>query len=84
VHHALRHFRSAWLILIGTDIAVVSKTLGHKSIAITSDTYGSLQEKAAKDLAEKARGYVSRSRTALAARVPDICLTFGPETRSTT
>ena len=58
--HALRHFRAAWLISIGTDIAVVSKTLGHKSIAITSDIYGSLQEKAAKDLAEKARGYVSR------------------------
>jgi integrase len=62
--HALRHFRAAWLISIGTDIAVVSKTLGHKSIAITSDIYGSLQEKAAKDLAKKARGYVPRRRTA--------------------
>lgn len=62
--HALRHFRAAWLISMGTDIAVVSKTLGHKSIAITSDIYGSLQEKAAKDLADKARGYVSRRRSA--------------------
>ncbi|HET8662628.1 MAG TPA: site-specific integrase [Micromonosporaceae bacterium] len=62
--HALRHFRAAWLISIGTDIAVVSKTLGHRSIAITSDIYGSVQEKAAKDLADKARGYVSRTRSA--------------------
>jgi integrase len=59
-----RHFRAAWLISMGTDIAVVSKTLGHKSIAITSDIYGSLQEKAAKDLAEKTRGYISRRRPA--------------------
>jgi len=57
------HFRAAWLISIGTDIAVVSKTLGHKSIAITNDIYGSLQEKAAKD----ARGYVSRPRKAAGA-----------------
>ena len=62
--HALRHFRAAWLISMGTDIAVVSKTLGHKSIAITSDIYGSLQEQAAMDLAEKTRGYVARGRTA--------------------
>jgi integrase len=62
--HALRHFRAAWLISVGTDIAVVSKTMGHKSIAITSDIYGSLAEKAARDLAENARGYVSRRRTA--------------------
>ncbi|MDG4821898.1 tyrosine-type recombinase/integrase [Asanoa sp. WMMD1127] len=62
--HALRHFRAAWLISMGTDIAVVSKTLGHKSIAITSDIYGSLQEQAAMDLAKKTRGYVARGRTA--------------------
>lgn len=62
--HALRHFRAAWLISMGTDIAVVSKTLGHKSIAITSDIYGSLAEKTAKDLAEKSRGYVTRRRSA--------------------
>jgi integrase len=62
--HALRHFRAAWLISMGTDIAVVSKTLGHKSIAITSDIYGSLAEKATKDLAEKSRGYVARRRSA--------------------
>lgn len=59
--HALRHFRAAWLISMGTDIAVVSKTMGHKSIAITSDIYGSLAEKAAKDLAKKAQGYVRRT-----------------------
>jgi integrase len=58
--HALRHFRAAWLI--STGAAVVSKTLGHKSIAITSDIYGSLQEKAARDLAEKARPTPPRVR----------------------
>jgi integrase len=77
--HALRHFRAAWLISVGADIAVVSKTLGHRSISITSDIYGSLQENAAKDLAERARGYVSRTRHS---KIPNISLTPGSSARS--
>jgi integrase len=58
--HTLRHFRASALISSGADITAVSKTLGHKSISVTSDIYGHLFEKAAKDAAEKAAGFVPR------------------------
>jgi integrase len=47
--HAGRHFYAAALISSGLDISSVSKLLGHSSIGITSDVYGSLFEKAARD-----------------------------------
>lgn len=62
--HALRHFRASAFISSGADIAAVSKTMGHASIAVTSDIYGHLFEKAAKDVAEKAQGMVPRRRAA--------------------
>ena len=55
--HALRHFRAAALISTGADIAAVSKAMGHASIAVTSDIYGSLFDRAS---AEKAAGIVLR------------------------
>jgi len=58
--HALRHFRAAALISTGADIAAVSKMMGHASIAITSDLYGSLFDKASAEMAENAAGIVPR------------------------
>lgn len=62
--HTLRHFRAAALISTGADIAAVSKAMGHANIAVTSDIYGSLFDKANRDMSEKAAGLVPRRRTA--------------------
>ncbi|MEA5155574.1 tyrosine-type recombinase/integrase [Raineyella sp.] len=47
--HHLRHQAASNLIAAGVDIAVVSKILGHESIAITSDFYGHLVGSVAQD-----------------------------------
>lgn len=58
--HALRHFRAAALISTGADIAAVSKAMGHSSISVTSDIYGSLFEKASQEMSENAAAIVPR------------------------
>ena len=40
--HGLRHCHASLLIASGADIAVISKLLGHASVAITADVYGHL------------------------------------------
>jgi integrase len=40
--HGLRHCAASRMLAAGADIAVVSKLLGHASIAITADVYGHL------------------------------------------
>jgi integrase len=55
--HGMRHFRAGALISTGADIAAVSKAMGHSSISVTSDIYGSLFEKAAKDMADEAAAW---------------------------
>jgi site-specific recombinase XerD len=40
--HCLRHCAASLMLASGADIAVVSKLLGHASIAITADVYGHL------------------------------------------
>jgi integrase len=40
--HGLRHCAASLMLASGADIAVVSKLLGHASIAVTSDVYGHL------------------------------------------
>jgi integrase len=40
--HGLRHSAASLMLAGGADIAVVSKLLGHASIAITADVYASL------------------------------------------
>lgn len=40
--HGLRHCAASLMLASGADIAVVSKLMGHASIAITSDVYGHL------------------------------------------
>lgn len=59
--HGLRHFRAATLISSGADISAVSKTMGHSSISVTSDIYGSLFDRAGKELADRAAHLVPRA-----------------------
>jgi integrase len=52
--HDLRHGRASLLLASGTDIAIVSKLLGHSSIAITSDTYSHVLAGVGREAAEPA------------------------------
>ncbi len=58
--HDLRHGRASLLMASGTDIAVVSKMLGHSSIAITADTYSHLLEGVGRKAADAADALVPR------------------------
>jgi integrase len=58
--HTLRHFWAAALISSGADISAVSKAMGHASIGVTSDIYGSLFEKASADMSKKASALIPR------------------------
>ena len=58
--HTLRHFWAAALISSGADISAVSKAMGHASIGVTSDIYGSLFEKASADMSRKASALIPR------------------------
>ena len=59
--HDLRHGRASLLLASGTDIAVVSKLLGHSSISITSDTYSHLLEGVGREAADRAAALVPRT-----------------------
>ena len=50
--HSLRHTAASLMISSGMELAKVSKTLGHKSINTTVDTYGHLFDKERKEIAE--------------------------------
>lgn len=56
--HGLRHVNAALMIAAGTDIAVISKRLGHSSISVTSDIYGSLIGSASRQAAENAASLI--------------------------
>jgi len=60
--HDLRHGAASLRLAAGTDIAVVSKLLGHSSVAITSDTYSHLLAGVGKAAAEAAAALVPRNR----------------------
>jgi integrase len=62
--HGLRHSYTSLLIAAGTDIAVVSKLLGHSSIAITADVYGHLVGTVASDAANSAAALIPRTSLA--------------------
>jgi integrase len=62
--HTLRHFRAGALISTRADIAAVSKSMGHSSIQVKSDIYGSLFERANQEMSEKAAALVPRRRRA--------------------
>lgn len=58
--HDLRHGRASLLLAAGVDIAVVSKLLGHSSIAITADTYSHLLENVGRAAADAADALIPR------------------------
>ncbi len=58
--HDLRHGSASLQLAAGIPIAVVSKRLGHSSIAITSDTYSHLLEGVGQAAAEAAAALVPR------------------------
>jgi integrase len=59
--HDLRHTHAAWLLTDGVPLLVVSRRLGHDSVAITASTYGLLHPDADDAvLASPARHQVSR------------------------
>jgi len=62
--HDLRHGRASLLLASGTDIALVSKLLGHSSLGITVDTYSHLLEGVGRAAAERASALVPRNRPA--------------------
>ena len=59
--HDLRHGAAALRLATGTDIAIVSKVLGHSSISITSDTYSHLLAGVGRQAAEAAMAIVPRN-----------------------
>ncbi len=69
--HDLRHGSASLQLAAGIPIAVVSKRLGHSSIAITSDTYSHLLDGVGSAAAEAAAALVPR--TARRAAVHTMC-----------
>lgn len=64
--HDLRHGSASLQLAAGIPIAVVSKRLGHSSIAITSDTYSHLLDGVGRQAAEAAAALVPRETQAVA------------------
>jgi len=60
--HDLRHGAASLRLASGTDIAVVSKILGHSSVSITADTYSHMLAGVARAAAERAAALVPRNR----------------------
>ena len=69
--HDLRHGQASLMLAAGVPIAVVSKRLGHSSIAITSDTYSHMLEGVGRAAAEAAAKLVPRATHA--ERLGDAC-----------
>jgi integrase len=62
--HDLRHEQASLMLAADVPLAVVSKRLGHSSVAITSDTYSHLLEGVGREAAERAAALVPRSGAA--------------------
>jgi integrase len=59
--HGLRHCAASLMLASGADIAVVSKLLGHASIAITADVYGHLVGTVASDAVNGAANLIAHT-----------------------
>jgi integrase len=59
--HSLRHMHASLLLASGADIAIVSKRIGHSTIALTSDVYSHLIASASRRAAEGASALVPRA-----------------------
>jgi integrase len=62
--HGLRHTYAALMLSSGTDIAVLSKLMGHSSIAVTADIYGHLVGTVAADAVNRAAALRARTSPA--------------------
>jgi integrase len=56
--HDLRRTTGSWLVSSGTPLPVVQKILGHKTIAVTSSTYGHLTKSPVQEASEGLGGKV--------------------------
>jgi integrase len=68
--HDLRHARASLLLASGTDLALVSKMLGHSSVAVTADTYSHLLEGVGRKAADAADALVPRRPRAHSVHTP--------------
>jgi integrase len=59
--HDLRNGAASLRLAAGVELAIVSKILGHSSIAITNDTYAHLLDGVGRDAAERAAALVPRA-----------------------
>jgi integrase len=60
--HDLRHGHASLMLASKSDMTLVSKRLGHSSLAITADTYAHLLAGVGRDAAERANALVPRKR----------------------
>ncbi|HKG50765.1 MAG TPA: site-specific integrase, partial [Actinomycetales bacterium] len=65
--HDLRHTAAGLALQAGVPMKVVSEQLGHRSLAITADTYTSVLPAVAQAVAEAVAGIVPRTRPVAAA-----------------
>lgn len=77
--HGLRHQHASLLLAQGIDLAVVSKRLGHSSIAITNDLYSHLLKDANRKAGEAAEALVPRGSASAAA--PDVHTLHTPRSK---
>jgi len=71
--HDLRHTYGSLAIQRGVDILLVSRQMGHGSVAITDRVYGHLKPEATREVAaawEATLGSISRNPDATPARIP--------------
>jgi len=68
--HALRHLQASLMLAAGVPLAVVSKRLGHSSVALTSDTYSHLLAGVGAEAAAAAAALVPRSSSAVPTQIP--------------
>lgn len=69
--HDLRHGQASLMLAAGVPLAVVSKRLGHSSMAFTGDTYSHLLEGVGRQAAEAAAALIPRTAC-------DPVVTIGP------
>lgn len=76
--HDLRHGYASLLLAAGVDIAVVSKLLGHSSVAITADIYSHLLKDVRDAAADKIAALIPRARKASSTDARDHSVTTPP------
>ncbi len=81
--HGLRHQHASLLIAQGVDLAVVSKRLGHSSIAIADDLYAHLLRDADLRAAEAAEALVQGASAAVSSSGAHTSHTHGPNRSKT-